>query len=63
MPETKEIFGQVFLRYTTNFDLKPESSDNFNLGFHYNRQMNSENFFSTDVNIFYRRTKDFIKEP
>ncbi len=61
MPETKEIFGQVFLRYTTNFDLKPESSDNFNLGFHYNRQMNSENFFSTDVNLFYRRTKDFIK--
>ena len=61
MPESQELFGQVFTSYTTNFSLKPESSNNLNLGIHINKPLKQHNFFSADINLFYRRTEDFIK--
>jgi len=55
LPEREELFGNnIFV--VPNFELKPEKSLNFNLGF----QQQLFPSFSYEVNGFYRRTKDLI---
>lgn len=55
LPEQEEFFGDgTFTK--TNFSLKPERSFNYNLGVNYNNKKN----FSSEVNVFYRRTHDLI---
>ncbi len=61
MPTSEELFGVVFYSYTENMQLKAENSNNVNLGVNYNKQLNANNFLSTEVNLFYRHTKDFIR--
>lgn len=61
LPVSAELFGEVFGFYLANFDLKPETSQNYNLGFNYNLKINDNSVFNTDVNLFYRRTSDYIK--
>lgn len=55
LPEREEIFGDGDLNLS-NFELKPEKSLNFNLGF---RTQNKEKF-TLEVNTFYRITHDLI---
>ncbi len=61
LPVSAELFGEVFGFYIANFDLKPETSQNMNLGFNYNLVLNKVHVITTDVNAFYRRTTDYIK--
>jgi len=59
LPETYEIFGDVE-NQQGNPNLKPEQSDNINLGLSYNFALNPDNRFLLNANGVYRRTKDFI---
>lgn len=60
LPETDELFGDL-LNLEGNIDLDPESSDNYNLGFSYQAQLNKIHRFSVDANILYRNAKGFIR--
>ena len=59
MPEANEIFGNLETE-AGNPLLKPEKSDNFNLGVLYGFQLNEINRFSITANAIYRHSKDFI---
>lgn len=61
MPTSEELFGVVFYSYQENYHLLPETSNNINVGLNYNKHLNNNKFLSTEVNLFYRHTKDFIK--
>ena len=61
LPVSRELFGEVFGFYVANFDLKPESSHNFNLGAIYSLPIGENSTLSADLNLFYRHTKDFIR--
>ncbi|MGJ5642084.1 TonB-dependent receptor domain-containing protein [Formosa sp. S-31] len=61
LPVSNELFGEVFGFYLANFDLRPETSQNINIGFNFNYPFKQTHVFSTDVNLFYRRTTDFIR--
>ncbi|WP_026954658.1 TonB-dependent receptor [Algoriphagus vanfongensis] len=61
LPVSEELFGEVFGFYVANFDLRPEQSQNINLGFIYSWTLAQDHVFSADVNGFYRRTRDFIR--
>jgi len=55
LPERDELFGNnVFI--VPNFEMTPEKSLNFNLGYQYNFQ----NRFFAEANGFYRKTNDLI---
>jgi len=58
LQEAEEMFGDG-LTIQSNPDLKPESSDNFNLGAFYNFQVQDHKFF-VEASGFYRNAVDFI---
>ncbi|WP_316818470.1 TonB-dependent receptor [Pedobacter nyackensis] len=59
MPEANEIFGNLE-NEEPNPLLKPEKSDNFNLGVIYGFKVNEVNRFSITANAIYRYSQDFI---
>ncbi|WP_372937364.1 TonB-dependent receptor domain-containing protein [Seonamhaeicola sp.] len=61
LPVSDELFGAVFGFYVANFDLKPETSRNYNLGFNYNTNISNNSVLGFDVNAFYRYTSDYIR--
>src|SRR5690606_26060472 len=61
LPVSTELFGEVFGFYLANFDLRPETSRNYNLGANYSLDLGGHSSLSTDVNLFYRRTSDYIR--
>jgi outer membrane receptor protein involved in Fe transport len=58
LQEVEEVFGDG-LNLQGNPDLKPESSDNINLGAFYSFQIDKNSFF-IEASGFYRNAKDFI---
>lgn len=60
LPSATEMLGDG-LTINSNIGLKPESSDNANLGLAFNTQ-NSKNHFNAETSIIYREAKDFIRE-
>lgn len=58
LPTSTEVFGDEDLEVGT-FDLRPESSDNFNISLGYSREFGNH-FFSADGNLIYRYTRDYI---
>jgi len=58
LQEAEEMFGDG-LNLQGNPDLKPESSDNVNLGAYYNLKIGKSTFF-IEASGFYRNAKDFI---
>jgi outer membrane receptor protein involved in Fe transport len=58
LQEAEEVFGDG-LNLQGNPDLKPESSDNINLGAFYGFQIGKNAFF-VEASGFYRNAKDFI---
>jgi outer membrane cobalamin receptor len=60
LPSTDELFGDL-LNIEGNVGLLPESSDNFNIGFSYQTQINKDHRFSIDANYMYRLAVDFIR--
>lgn len=61
MPEAYEMFGDE-INLASNFDLKPESSNNFNVGVQYDFDINEVNHFKVEANFLYRKAEDYIKE-
>ncbi len=59
MPEAQEIFGDVE-NQDANPNLKPEQSDNFNLGTSYGFAINKDHNFSISANAIYRNATNFI---
>ncbi|MCS4224590.1 TonB-dependent receptor [Sphingobacterium sp. BIGb0165] len=58
LPDVEELFGDG-VTVLANPQLKPEESDNFNLGIYYGRKI-GEHHFSAEASGFYRGAKDFI---
>ncbi|SEJ08871.1 Outer membrane receptor proteins, mostly Fe transport [Myroides marinus] len=61
MPEAYEMFGDE-VNLASNYNLKPESSNNFNLGVQYGFKINEVNHFKIEANYLYRKATDYIKE-
>ncbi|MFR9651460.1 MAG: TonB-dependent receptor [Rikenellaceae bacterium] len=61
LPTTSELFGDGDLEQG-NFDLDPESSDNFNLNLSYSREFANKHNITLDGGLIYRYTKDFIQK-
>lgn len=61
LPGNNELFGDV---YTTvgNMDLKPENSNNFNLGAVYTAKINQIHFFQIQANYIFRNANDYIRQ-
>lgn len=59
MPEANEIFGNLE-NEAANPLLKPEKSNNFNLGIIYGFKVDEVNRFSITANAIYRHSTDFI---
>jgi len=60
LPENDELFGDV-INLASNANLKPESSDNYNLGLNYTVSLEKRHHFYFDANLIYRSAKDFIR--
>ncbi|AUC84605.1 TonB-dependent receptor [Polaribacter sp. ALD11] len=60
LPESNELFGDI-INLEGNINLKPESSNNYNLGLSYWGNFNKIHQFSFSSNLFYRDAKDFIR--
>lgn len=60
LPENNELFGDV-VNLEENFDLKPESSNNVNLGIRYAAVFRRDHEFDFNVNYMFRDAKDFIR--
>lgn len=60
VPTSSELFGNMNT-LTGNVSLKPESSDNLNLGAIYSPTINNVHFLTFDVAFLYRYSKDFIR--
>ncbi|MFC6102009.1 TonB-dependent receptor [Olivibacter domesticus] len=60
LPETDELFGDL-INLEGNIDLKPEKSDNINVGFSYQTHIDHIHHFSIDGNLLYRYATDFIR--
>ncbi|WP_437921433.1 TonB-dependent receptor [Sphingobacterium sp. LRF_L2] len=59
LPTLEQLFGDG-LNVTSNWDLKPERSDNVNTGFYYNTFINENHFINVDATGFYRLAADYI---
>ncbi|MBS7252819.1 TonB-dependent receptor [Flavobacterium branchiicola] len=60
LPSATEMLGDG-LTVNSNIGLKPESSDNANLGLAFLTQQN-KNHFNVETSLIYREAKDFIRE-
>lgn len=59
LPENEEMFGDL-INQESNFNLKPETSDNFNLGMTYNFHVAEKHKFMLSAGAIYRYSTDFI---
>ncbi len=59
LPENEEMFGDL-INQESNFHLKPEKSNNLNLGIHYLFAINDANRFAISAGGIYRKANDFI---
>lgn len=60
LPETDELFGDL-LNLEGNMDLRPESSNNYNLGIAYEMVAGENHRLNFDASLNYRNAKDFIR--
>ena len=59
LPENEEIFGDL-MNQESNFNLKPEISDNLNLGLSYGFNLKKGHRFLVSGSAIYRYARDFI---
>jgi len=60
LPGSNELFGDL-INQSDNPNLRPESSDNINLGLSYFVKLNNSHRISIDANYVYRYAKDYIR--
>ena len=61
LPEANELFGDV-VNLEGNLSLRPESSNNYNLGASFWFRSDNKHSFNFNTNGFYRNAKDFIRQ-
>ncbi|KFF10683.1 TonB-dependent receptor [Flavobacterium hydatis] len=61
LPSPEEMFGNVNDNLAGNIALKPETSNNFNVGLSYQTSFRKVNAMTFDVNFMYREATDFIR--
>ncbi|RLJ71995.1 outer membrane receptor protein involved in Fe transport [Pedobacter alluvionis] len=61
LPENDELFGNPTIDRIENFSLRPESSENANLGLAYQFILVKEHKLHIESNFIYRNSKDFIR--
>jgi len=61
LPTPEEFFGNVTENFAGNLGLRPESSDNANLGLSYQTSFSKIHALTLDVNLLYRNSVDFIR--
>lgn len=59
LPENEEMFGDL-INQESNFNLKPEKSNNVNLGLQYAFKITKDHRLAVSGNAIYRRATDFI---
>ncbi|HVK46890.1 MAG TPA: TonB-dependent receptor plug domain-containing protein [Pseudobacter sp.] len=59
LPENEEMFGDL-MNQESNFNLRPEISDNINLGLSYDFHLNADHRFLFSGSAIYRYSRDFI---
>lgn len=59
LPENQELFGD-YINQDSNFDLKPEQSNNINLGLNYAFSIKEQHHFMAGITGIYRKSNDFI---
>ncbi|MDR3008084.1 MAG: TonB-dependent receptor [Sphingobacterium sp.] len=59
LPSMTALYGDG-INTISNWDLKPERSDNINTGFYYNTYINQDHFLNVDVTGFYRLADNYI---
>lgn len=62
LPGHTEIFGNDAENINSAYELKPEQSENLNLGFYIGKIIRGSHSFSNSTNFFYRHTKDMIRQ-
>ncbi len=60
MPEESEVFGN-FAAIRPNFELRPEQSNNLNLGIDYSTYFNDDTYLNISINGFLREREDLIR--
>ncbi len=60
LPENTELFGDM-VNERGNSNLRPESSQNINLGATYQQAFNQDHFVSLQASFVYRNAKDYIR--
>ncbi len=60
IPTEREIFGD-FASIVPNFNLKPENSENWNLGINFNKKVFGFEYFNIDLNTFIRNQANLIR--
>ena len=60
LPDPEELWGDGLFT-ARNASLRPEKSDNFNLGGLYAFDLAKEHHFQTELGLLYRRSEDFIR--
>ncbi len=61
LPTGRELFGNGSNFELGNPDLKPENSDNLNIGANYNWELTKNQYLNFDASFIYRDIKDFIR--
>jgi len=62
LPEANEVFGNVAANVNASVNLKPEHSNNYNLGFSYDNIAYKKHTFGVTSNVFIRDTEDLIMQ-
>jgi outer membrane receptor protein involved in Fe transport len=62
LPEASEVFGNVAANLNPALNLKPEHSNNYNLGFTYDNLKLKAHTFGITANLFIRDTDDLIMQ-
>lgn len=60
LPENTELLGNTSDNVVATYDLSPESSYNFNVGFNVGPFEKNNHMFRSDINLFYRNIRDMI---
>lgn len=62
LPEGSEIFGNAAENIDPSYELKPETSDNLNVGLNLGTFKMKKHGFALNTNVFYRNTNDMIRQ-
>ncbi len=60
LPESSELLGNTSDNVEAAYNLRPETANNFNLGFNFGPFEKNHHIFRSDINFFFRDIRDMI---